>query len=71
MVKNVSIYFLLFFLLGCKKELNQEVGIPVETHPNILLIIADDLGKDAIHGFLEGSIKPSAPNIDPIRTSGL
>ena len=71
MVKNASIYFLLFFLLGCKKELNQEVSIPVETHPNILLIIADDLGKDAIHGFLEGSIKPSTPNIDAIRTSGL
>lgn len=71
MVKNASIYFLLFFLLGCKKELNQEVSIPVETHPNILLIIADDLGKDAIHGFLEGSIKPSTPNIDEIRTSGL
>jgi arylsulfatase A-like enzyme len=39
--------------------------------PNILLIIADDLGKDAISGFTEGSIKPNTPNIDAIRNTGL
>ncbi len=39
--------------------------------PNILFIIADDMGKDAIKGFSEGSIKPRTPNIDQIRTSGL
>ena len=41
------------------------------TKPNILLIIADDLGKDAISGYQEGSIKPNTPNIDAIRTQGL
>ncbi|WP_149272998.1 sulfatase-like hydrolase/transferase [Pareuzebyella sediminis] len=39
--------------------------------PNILFIIADDLGKDAINGFTEGSIKPNTPNIDAIRTDGI
>ncbi len=39
--------------------------------PNILFIIADDLGKDAINGFTEGSIKPNTPNIDAIRTNGI
>ncbi len=39
--------------------------------PNILLIIADDLGKDALNGFSEGSIKPNTPNLDSIRNSGL
>lgn len=39
--------------------------------PNILLIIADDLGKDAIDGFKEGIIKPNTPNIDDLRNSGL
>lgn len=39
--------------------------------PNILLIIADDLGKDAISGFTEGTIKPNTPNIDAIRNDGL
>lgn len=39
--------------------------------PNILLIIADDLGKDAISGYTEGNIKPYTPNIDSIRNNGL
>ncbi len=39
--------------------------------PNILLIIADDLGKDAISGYTEGIIKPMTPHIDAIRNSGL
>ena len=45
---------------------------PNETDsPNILLIIADDLGKDAINGYTEGNIKPNTPNIDAIRNNGL
>ena len=44
---------------------------PNTDSPNILLIIADDLGKDALSGFSEGSIKPSTPNIDAIRNDGL
>jgi arylsulfatase A-like enzyme len=41
------------------------------TTPNILFLIADDMGKDAINGFTEGVIKPNTPNIDNIRNSGL
>lgn len=41
------------------------------TPPNILLIIADDVGKDAINGYTEGIIKPNTPNIDAIRNDGL
>jgi arylsulfatase A-like enzyme len=41
------------------------------TKPNILLIIADDLGKDALKGFSEGTIKPNTPNLDAIRNDGL
>jgi arylsulfatase B len=49
-----------------------EVEIPSTTSsPNILFIIADDLGKDALKGFTEGSIKPNTPNIDAIRNNGL
>ena len=39
--------------------------------PNILLIIADDMGKDATNGFSEGTIKPKTPHIDRIKDSGL
>lgn len=60
----------ILFLLGlhsCKKDSIQ----PTTGNPNILLIIADDLGKDALNGFSEGNIKPYTPNIDAIRSSGI
>ena len=56
-------------LASCKKN---DVDIPGNSEPqNILLIIADDLGKDALNGFTEGSIKPNTPHIDAIRNQGL
>lgn len=42
-----------------------------EVKPNILLIIADDMGKDATNGYSEGNIKPNTPNIDRIKNEGL
>lgn len=66
----LTVAFTLIF--GCKKD--EEVTAPsvMSVSPsNILLIIADDVGKDAIEGFSEGLVKPTTPNIDAIRTSGL
>lgn len=45
--------------------------INTSTTPNILLIIADDLGKDAINGYQEGIIKPNTPHMDALRNKGL
>ena len=39
--------------------------------PNILIIIADDLGVDAINGYNLGSFKPNTPHLDSIRNNGL
>ena len=39
--------------------------------PNILLIIADDLGKDAIAGYSEGSLKANTPNLNNLRNNGV
>jgi len=39
--------------------------------PNILLIIADDLGVDALNGYNIGTLKPTTPYLDSIRNSGL
>ncbi len=39
--------------------------------PNILLIIADDLGKDALNGYTEGSVKAKTPHLDELMNSGL
>lgn len=47
------------------------MGPTSSDQPNILLIIADDMGKDATPGYSEGSIKPNTPNLDGIRNSGL
>lgn len=73
MKKLPSILSLLVLILiisiSCSK--NDETVIPNTNPPNILLLIADDLGKDAIGGYSEGSIKPNTPNIDAIRTNGL
>ncbi|MEM6771790.1 MAG: sulfatase-like hydrolase/transferase, partial [Bacteroidota bacterium] len=39
--------------------------------PNILLIIADDMGTDATNGYENTGIMPVTPNIDALRSSGL
>lgn len=73
MIKNnIMLGILLFTLVwaSCKKESSDDTATE-SAAPNILLIIADDLGKDAIKGYAEGSIKPNTPNIDDIRTKGL
>lgn len=73
MIKNNLMLGILLFSLvwaSCKKESSDDTAAE-SAAPNILLIIADDLGKDAINGYSEGSIKPNTPNIDDIRTKGL
>ena len=75
-----TFYFMKFFILGLttlflfgcsSKDETSTITNPIKNTPNILFIIADDLGKDAINGFPEGTIKPNTPNIDAIRNSGL
>lgn len=60
------------FLLACS---GNDEGTPTNTGSdeatNILLIIADDLGLDALNGYSEGSIKANTPNLDALMTSGL
>lgn len=74
-VKQLLLILIILVTYSCKKD-GQVVDIPSPTGggtstPNILLIIADDIGKDALNGFSEGSIKPNTPHIDAFRTGGL
>ena len=70
-MRNSVIGLMILVLLGCQNdEGNFEPNNAVD-HPNILFIIADDLGKDAINGFTEGTIKPQTPHIDAIRNNGI
>jgi len=39
--------------------------------PNIILIIADDLGVDALNGYHIGDVNPTTPHLDSIRNSGV
>lgn len=39
--------------------------------PNILLIIADDLGIDALNGFQQSNRSANTPHLDELRTNGL
>lgn len=78
-MKNLKICYLatIIFCLSCNSDdgnSNNNTNnstTPSENTPNVLLIIADDLGKDAIIGYSEGTIKPNTPNLDAIRNSGL
>ncbi|MFK8057160.1 MAG: sulfatase-like hydrolase/transferase [Saprospiraceae bacterium] len=58
-------------LVSCNKDEDPVLTVETNDPPNILMIIADDLGKDALNGFSEGSIKPNTPHIDAIRNDGL
>ncbi|MFT6002331.1 MAG: arylsulfatase A-like enzyme, partial [Flavobacteriales bacterium] len=71
------IYFSLtiVFLFSCKKETNSsstiDCGGLTDTRPNILLIIADDMGLDATPGYNVGTIKPNVPNIQNMINQGV
>ncbi len=73
------LFLSLFFItiLSCGKDDDKSYNngptnpINPTDPPNILLIIADDMGKDATSGFTEGTIKPTTPNIDKIKNEGL
>lgn len=74
-MKNIHSFLLTFvisfFIVLSSCSDDDETVAPSVDPPNVLLIIADDLGKDALNGFTEGSIKPNTPNIDAIRNTGL
>lgn len=48
--------------------------LPAQTdpaNPNILLIVADDLGVDAFNGYQNNNQKPETPHLDSLRQSGV
>ncbi|MGB2225725.1 MAG: sulfatase-like hydrolase/transferase [Polaribacter sp.] len=74
MLNKFKLIILLVILSACKSnptEVIDETPIQSETKPNILLIIADDLGKDAMPNFSEGLIKPQTPNLNSLMNSGI
>ncbi|GAA4961306.1 sulfatase-like hydrolase/transferase [Algibacter aquimarinus] len=75
-----STFFKLLFILivFCSCSNIEEVSIneneeeqTVSTKPNILLIIADDMGLDATPGYSVGAIQPNMPNLESLMTNGI
>lgn len=61
----------LTLLMGCSKD-KVMIGDPGgNAPPNILLIIADDLGIDATPGYPIGAIKPNMPHLQKMAQEGL
>ena len=76
-IKFLSLLIIITFItlpllfLGCKDDDdNNPMGMDSDT-PNILLIIADDMGLDATNGYPEGNQKPTTPHLDEFMNSGL
>ncbi|MFK8058739.1 MAG: sulfatase-like hydrolase/transferase [Polaribacter sp.] len=73
---SFTILFICFLLFNCSSSTNieeeVEIEIPVNTSkPNILLIIADDVSKDAIPNYSEGSSKANMPNLQSLMSTGI
>ena len=76
LIKVFFIFSVLILIVSCKKDddsiqIDENEEDIVFDGPNILFIMADDMGKDATFGFSEGSIKPNTPNLNVIKNSGL
>jgi arylsulfatase A-like enzyme len=69
-MKYLSLLLFVLLLYACKTD-EDPIDSNSPDSPNILLIIADDMGKDATQGFSEGSIKPKTPNLDKLENEGL
>lgn len=62
-IKQTLLFTLLTFLV-C-------IGLKAEERPNILLIIADDMGVDALGAYGIGDLVPNTPHINKLRASGV
>ncbi|MBP0902351.1 sulfatase-like hydrolase/transferase [Mariniflexile gromovii] len=72
---NRFLYFPLFLLIviACSSKVEDEIKEDnnASKAPNILLIIADDMGLDACPGYNLGTVKPNMPNLQAMINSGI
>jgi len=80
-MKNLTCIILFFVLFSSCRNDNEvytedsEIEDPIEettsSSPNILLIIADDMGLDATPGYNIGALKPSMPTLTSLMNAGI
>jgi arylsulfatase B len=76
MKKTVLLFSLLIGIvllnISCKKNNDGSTSIPsITTKPNILLIIADDMGLDATPNYAVGAAKPNLPVLQELMNNGV
>ncbi len=71
-------YYTLFFVVvlwSCSNNTlissPTDEGVSNSVKPNILLVIADDMGLDATPGYDIGNIKPNTPNLESMISEGI
>lgn len=72
------LFYLFFYVLfaSCSSTTEEIISDPdtdpiVTSRPNILLVIADDMGKDATPNYTEGTIKPAMPTLQSLMNTGV
>ena len=63
-----------FFCNSCEKQpvnSSEAPEKPESALPNILLVIADDIGKDAFPNYPEGQDKPQLPTFNNLMANGV
>jgi arylsulfatase A-like enzyme len=74
--KTLFLFILSIVLMNCSSSTEELITDPdpdpiVTTNPNILLVIADDFGKDATPNYTEGTIKPTMPTLQSLMNTGI
>ncbi|MEQ6124198.1 sulfatase-like hydrolase/transferase [Pseudotenacibaculum sp. MALMAid0570] len=78
-LKTILPYFLVSILTISCSSTSEEIiddsiddsDLIVNARSNILLVIADDLGKDAMPNYSEGTIKPNMPTLQSLISAGI
>ena len=72
-MKQIVFLLIPLFCLNCSSpsETPIDPGTNNATKPNIVLVIADDMGKDATPNFSEGSVKPNMPTLQSLMDWGI
>ena len=60
----LSLFFSFLFIINISAQTDPE-------YPNIILVIADDLGVDVSNGYHQGNLMPTTPTLDSLRSIGL
>jgi len=74
--KSKYYLFIILAIFSCKSD-EDVICCPtdnngeVTSNPNVLLIIADDMGLDASPGYNIGSLKPNMPNLENLINNGI